>query len=116
MSKRFGKVYDEYTGIKKQQEVQGLNLQDLSKQRNELQLKKEQLKKPLRQGLQVVKPDRFYRQYGGRVEGRMGREVFDVPGQQLLDERDKELSDVEAQLRQLDNNIQLLRDQNAQGL
>jgi hypothetical protein len=116
MSKRFGKVYDEYTGMKKQQEVQGLNLQDLSKQRNELQLKKEQLKKPLRQGLQVVKPDRFYRQYGGRVEGRMGREVFDVPGQQLLDERDKELSDVEAQLRQLDNNIQLLRDQNAQGL
>tara|TARA_Y100000356_G_scaffold9977_1_gene7129 strand:- start:4093 stop:4722 length:630 start_codon:yes stop_codon:yes gene_type:complete len=112
MSSRFGKAYDEYAGIKKEQELQGENLQSLSKKRNELQLKKEQLQKPLRQGFQVVQPDRFYRQFGGRIEGKMGREVFDVPGQQLLDERAKELSDVEAELRQIDNNIQIVRARN----
>ena len=112
----FGKAYDEYAGIKKEQELQGENLQSLSKKRNELQLKKEKLQKPLREGLSLVRPDRTYRRYGGLVEGRMGREVFLIPGQELLDERAKEISDVEAELRQLDNNIQILRDQNAQGL
>ena len=107
MSQELGDSFTPYTEVKDEQIKSGETLESLLKKQKSLQVEKNELSKQQRTGFfGIGRPIHAEKTY--RIRGEL------VTGQELLDTSAKEISDIDAELQQVENNIQIVREQNQQ--
>jgi len=105
LSQELGDSFTPYTEVKDEQIKSGQTLEALLKKQKSLQVEKNELSKQQRTGFfGIGRPIEAEKTY--RIRGEL------VTGQEVLGKRTKEISDIDAQLQQVENNIQILREQN----